>query len=325
MPPSVGASHIMGTMHDSIFSPILAAGEFIPPDVVDRIDTATDIGTADLVALLDDAADAVIPQLLTALDNGDVAAINSATWGLGLQMQPILFGVWQGAFDSGAVDGLGEVIEAVEAEVGPRVRALGAVILRAQLDADTLAAIEEVYNTPAPQLINTDAVQAVIARVSQISGDFAADTLASLKQAVIAAIVPQADTGEPITRAQLLERIESVLGVGRNRATAIARTEINYAYNRGRVAAFNRVTLVDYVRVIVIQDNRLTDICRSRAGVVVPKENLSLIGGAPPYHVQCRTMLGAVMSKLPRFQEMVADPGLRPENRDLVPLPPGWA
>lgn len=104
----------------------------------------------------------------------------------------------------------------------------------------------------------------------------------------------------------------------------IARHELAYAYNRGRQASFNRVSLVDYVRVLVIDDDRLTNICRSRAGLVVPKGDLSEISGPPPYHVQCRTMLGAVMSKLPRFEDMVTDPALDPQNRELTPLPQGW-
>jgi hypothetical protein len=81
---------------------------------------------------------------------------------------------------------------------------------------------------------------------------------------------------------------------------------------------------VDYVRVLVIDDSRTTAICLSRRGLVVPKEDLAEIGGPPPYHVLCRTTLGAVMSKLPRFRPILDDPNNQPQNRVLEPLPAGW-
>lgn len=179
-------------MHDSTFTPLLRASEpFVPKRVVNRLDKASDRAADDFHALLEAAVDDLMGQLESALDSGDVQAATQATWGLSLQMQPVLFEVWASAFDNGAVDGLKEITKTVDAEVGKIARALSAPIFRAQLDADTLAAIEEVYSTTAPQLINTDAVQAVIARVSQIAGDFADDTLLTLKQAVIAAIAPK--------------------------------------------------------------------------------------------------------------------------------------
>jgi hypothetical protein len=82
--------------------------------------------------------------------------------------------------------------------------------------------------------------------------------------------------------------------------------------------------LVDYYRVISILDSRTSEICRTRAGVVVPKDELWRIGGLPPWHGRCRTTIGAVMSQLSRFQEMVNDPANDPANRELEPLPKGW-
>jgi hypothetical protein len=67
-----------------------------------------------------------------------------------------------------------------------------------------------------------------------------------------------------------------------------------------------------------------SEVCRSRAGVVVPKDQIGTIGGLPPWHGRCRTTIGAVMSRLSRFQDLVNDPDRNPANRTLAPLPTGW-
>jgi phage putative head morphogenesis protein, SPP1 gp7 family len=302
-------------MIDSVFSRLLLSPEF--PAASDlALQGMEDDAVAMLREILEDSIDAYLDQVM-GLPLEEVMAQPLPQFKG--QADPVLVVMWGQAFDLGAVD----AIAYVHGQIDRELKAAGLPRIQA-LDQETLDIIQEAYDTVAPQLENLDALAAVIARVNHITGDWAEDVLAEVRGHVIASILPQVETGEPISREELILRIESTLEINTTRARVIARHETSYAYTKGRMASFNRVKLVDYVRVLVISDDRTTQICLSRQGLVVPKDGLDQIGGAPPYHIQCRTTLGAVMSRLPRFQAILDDPNSRPENRTLEPLPSGW-
>lgn len=273
-----------------------------------------DAGTAALVEILESETDSLLRRAETALTNGDIPALLSLQWPAAGLMARAIVRIWAEGFAVGAEHGLEEMRTAV-ADLVPV-----AMIRRFAL-ADDMA---QVLTLDANQLINTDAVAAVLGRSNMLAGNFADDTFNLLRQDLIAAIAPQPGTGNPISRRELVERVQKTLGVGANRAAAIAVTETNYAYTNGRLNSFKQSELVDYVRVIAVTDSRTTQICLSRNGLIAPKNDLSAIGGSPPYHTFCRSTLGAVMSQLSRFQDMVADPNNDPANRSLAPLPTGW-
>jgi SPP1 gp7 family putative phage head morphogenesis protein len=171
-------------------------------------------------------------------------------------------------------------------------------------------------------LINSPAREAVLNRAVQIAGGFGVDTINRLKQDLIASIVPQ-DGGDPISRRELRERIVKTLEVSEARAEAIARTETTAAYNTGRVSTYKQSELVTHVRFLAITDSRVTDICASRNGLVIPIEESGEY--APPLHVNCRSVLTPLMASVSdRHRQMLEDERRNPANRNLVALPPGW-
>ncbi|WP_206754656.1 MULTISPECIES: minor capsid protein [Cyanophyceae] len=300
---------------DSVFTPHLRfADELLIP--IAEIEAAQqqveDSATAAIMAAIEEETQGLLQRVEQALLDGDVGAINMARWPLAGRLARAIVGLWGGGFDAGARQGLEEMRAAVE-----EVRSF---VHRFALADDA----RRVLTLEPQQLVNSDAVDAVVGRANLLAGDFSDDVFTRLKGDLTAAIVPQPGTGEPIARPELLRRIQSTLGVAKGRATTIARTETTYAYNTGRMASFNDSELVDYVRVIAIRDRRTSDVCQSRDGLVVPKGELATIGGPPPWHYRCRTTIGAVMSQLSRFKAMVADPANDPANRAIAPLPKGW-
>lgn len=306
---------------DSVFGPIIRMAES-PLIPVERIESDQDAieesAVAQMVSILNSQALLLLERMEPALDSGSVRAINEATWPVKQLLQPVLFELWSDGFLLGGEHG----IEAMQAGA---VNAVQASRMRFRLDPDLIAEIDGIMGMEPAQLINVDAVQAVVERVNLLAGDFADDVFLELRKHLVSAIVPQPDTGEPISRPQLIERIQSELGIGENRAKIIARTELTSAYNQGRLQSFNDSDLVDYVRFLAISDDRTTDICRTRDGMLIPKSDTGTIAfNTPPLHYQCRSTLSPVMSRLSRFEEMVTDPSRDPQNRDLVPLPQGW-
>ena len=305
----------MALIYDSVFTPQLRfADDLLMP--IAEIEAAQqrveDVATAAIMVAIEEETQGLLQRLEQALIDGDVAAINMARWPLAGRLARAIVGLWSGGFAVGAQQGLEEMRAAVE-EVRPFLR-------RFALADDA----RRIFDLEPQQLINTDAVDAVMGRANMLAGDFSEDVFGRLKQDMIAAIVPQGGTGEPISRGELLMRIQGTLGVSESRAINIAVTETTYAYNTGRMSSFQQSDLVDYVRVIAILDSHTSEQCRTRAGLVVPKDQLATIGGLPPWHGRCRTTIGAVMSQLSRFKAMVADPANNPANRAIEPLPKGW-
>lgn len=306
---------------DSVFSPILQFAEqpLIPASQIERTQRRIETRYGnEMTEALEAETQRYLDRMDDALADQDVRAINASQWPAASVLQRIIFELWTDAFALGGEQGIEEMRTATsDVREFSRVRRF-AVPLDVQRD------IEAIFELETPQLINTDAVEAVVGRSNLLAGDFADDVFLDLRKHLVAAIVPQADTGNPISRSELLERIRKTLSVGEVRARAIAATELNYAYNQGRRNSFNESDLVDYIRIIVVNDDRLSDICRSRLGLIVPKNEMDSIGGWPPYHVHCRTTGSPVMSRLSRFREMVEDSTRVPANRELVPLPRGW-
>ena len=75
------------------------------------------------------------------------------------------------------------------------------------------------------------------------------------------------------------------------RIEAIARTEITRADTYGRLISMKRDDEVIGVEFSAILDDRTTDICESRNGLIMRLDDPRLPENTPPCHVQCRSML----------------------------------
>ena len=80
-----------------------------------------------------------------------------------------------------------------------------------------------------------------------------------------------------------------------NRIEAIARTEVTRADSMGRlISSYGDDDVLGY-EFSAIMDDRTTDICASRHGLVMAKDDPRLAENTPPQHVNCRSVLLSLM------------------------------
>ncbi|NJO63811.1 MAG: minor capsid protein [Richelia sp. RM2_1_2] len=174
---------------------------------------------------------------------------------------------------------------------------------------------------------NTPAEDAIRARINQLSVDVTNSEWLKIKDLLEQAMSPQPGSGEPISRAELIKGIEQELGVksGRyaNRAQTIARTELTFAYNAGRLQTYRDSGLVEAVKFYTILDERRCPICASRQELVIPLKNWrGIAANSPPMHPNCRCVLSPVLKK---EKIELKNPNSKIENRELVPRPLLWS
>ncbi len=173
---------------------------------------------------------------------------------------------------------------------------------------------------------NTPAEDAIRGRINQLAQDVTNSEYKRIQQDLLAAVTPQPDTKQPISRNELLKRIEERLGTksGRysKRAETIARTELTFAYNAGRLETYRESGLVEAVRFYTIIDERRCPTCSSRHGLVIPLNDWQAIAAnSAPLHPNCRCVLSPVLKKSPELK----DRDRQVQNRELVPRPVLWA
>lgn len=308
-------------MYDSIFSRF--AQEPFPNDrplvpassILAAMDGIAEPLAAQLYGMLGAAIDQFIGRHFNSLQLGDRLKLLSGEWNLDKQMQLALFAAWQAAWGEGGKGLIAEIKAAVPSR-----------LTYADGDEESIleereAAIDALLTIQPDALTSNPAVVAIRQRTFQLAGSFASSQLERLKLDLIEAI--EGAKGAPISRKELVQRIEDNLQVGKTRAIAIAQTEVTAAYNAGRVATALLSDEVTHFRFLAIDDNRTTPICRSRNGLIVPKTEYGLY--VPPLHVRCRSTISPVMAGiLPKHQAWVDDPARNPNNRELVPLPKNW-
>lgn len=280
------------------------------------------------VATVSAAADRLMLRALPLVERRDIAGVEALEWQAAIALQMPIYDLWVQAYALG-----GEHMQQAFRLAIPRnerSRFSGIPEFRNRqhyvLSVDVARLLSQFFDLEPGQLIASAAQQAVLNRVIQLAGSFARSQLRSLKDDLIAAIVPQPDTGNPISREDLLQRIQSTLNVGRVRADNIARTEITHAYNRGRVSMGLRSELLDGFRFLAIDDSRTTDICRTRNGMIILRsDSAGLAANTPAMHFRCRSTLSPILSRVnARHRTMLADPDRRRQARELAPLLPGW-
>jgi len=79
------------------------------------------------------------------------------------------------------------------------------------------------------------------------------------------------------------------------RIHAIARTEATRAYNIGNLdEAYHSQAITKYEYIAVL-DERTTEICRTRNGLIIDANDISMVAqNTPPLHVNCRSMLSGI-------------------------------
>lgn len=122
----------------------------------------------------------------------------------------------------------------------------------------------------------------------------------------------------------VVKSIEDTLEKTKYQAERIFRTETTKWFNKSRVKYFETQSDVDYYQVFAVTDGRVSKICESRHGFVVPAKKANLKKYRPPFHPNCRTILRPLISKLKSHQKII-DKGLKVHESSFEPLPRGWA
>lgn len=250
------------------------------------------------IELIDAAIDDMLRQGVDLAQQGNLAGLAGLDSSVRVALQQPIYDAWNQSYNLGAQHGLAAI----------------------QIAAPTL----DILFNPIP-LSNSPAEQAVLQRAIQLSGNFTNDMIDRLKQDIISSIQPDG-TGNPINRRELRTRIAATLNVAESRAELIARTESTAAYNRGRLATYAQSGAVDAVRFLAVTDNRTTQICLSRNGLIWRVGDPDIANNTPPLHGRCRSVLSPILSQYnDSHAEMLADPNRNPANNTLEPLPKGWS
>ncbi len=120
--------------------------------------------------------------------------------------------------------------------------------------------------------------------------------------------------------------IEHAAKVGRARARTIIETETTRYYNATRTNIYDQMEQVGGYLFICVRDHATTKWCRSRGipPMVLLKGTPALRKNTPPCHWNCRSELLPLSTLNPSHRKLLEDTSRYPENRKLVPLPPGW-
>lgn len=85
----------------------------------------------------------------------------------------------------------------------------------------------------------------------------------------------------------------------------IFRTETTRYFNDARVSYFQENTDVDFVQIIAVTDGRISNICESRDGYVIPIARAGEKQFKPPFHWNCRSVQSPLDTDLKSDQETV--------------------
>ena len=89
----------------------------------------------------------------------------------------------------------------------------------------------------------------------------------------------------------LRESSEELANMARQRIEAIARTEVTRADSMGRLISMKANDDVIGVEFSAVMDDRTTDMCVERNGLIMRLDDPRLPENTPPLHVQCRSLL----------------------------------
>ena len=250
----------------------------------------------------DRAVSKAVDFLSNTIALGKEKEIKQYKWGLHIGLSNDLYGEWLLGWQSGKKTGDREADALRHREINKTIN----------------------FAQPEPEsaiLRNRAAEQAIKNRVNTLARDVSDSEWEAIKGDILDAIKPPSADRPPISRKELLKRIDEKLGDRKNkfkgRAETIARTELTFAYNAGRLDSYVRSPLVEGVRFSTIFDERRCAICASRQGIIVSLEDIEgLAQLAIPVHPRCRCVWSPVLKT--EFKGAIATPGRKIKDRKLI-------
>jgi phage putative head morphogenesis protein, SPP1 gp7 family len=157
-----------------------------------------------------------------------------------------------------------------------------------------------------------EALRALLARELLLADDMDAKLMAEAKKILV-------DNLEGVAKDETFERMLRLFEGNVARAELVVVTETTYAYNRGRLVAFNSAG-VDYIEFSAVMDLRTSNQCSTRHGKIMRLDSPDLADNTPPLHGRCRSVL------LPIFgayqEDLLTEDAL--DWTEVVPIAESW-
>ncbi len=145
--------------------------------------------------------------------------------------------------------------------------------------------------SPPSKMQNKRAQDAIWTRVNTLAGNVADTEWAKIQDSL------KENIKGDISRSQLQAQINDTLGskTFAGRAETIARTELTFAYNAGRIETY-RANNVESIRRYCIVDERTCEQCAGLNGMVARLDDMAAVMRLqPPSHPRCRCTTGALL------------------------------
>ncbi len=125
--------------------------------------------------------------------------------------------------------------------------------------------------------------------VPELAGILEVDTLEKVRDVVRQSMLEGTTLQERIKA--LRESVPEIQNMAKHRIEAIARTEVTRADSMGRLIEMKNNDDVVGVEFSAVMDDRTTDICSSRHGLIMRMDDPRIPEMTPPLHVRCRSLL----------------------------------
>ncbi len=146
-----------------------------------------------------------------------------------------------------------------------------------------------VYKGEWNSVIPQDSVDWINNYMPKLAGVFEQNVLEATRKVIQNSLVEGLTLQERMKA--LREAAPELSAMSKHRIEAIARTEITRADTLGRLTSMKANDDVIGVEFSAIMDDRTTDICASRHGLVMRLDDPRLAENTPPLHVNCRSLL----------------------------------
>lgn len=130
--------------------------------------------------------------------------------------------------------------------------------------------------------------------------------------------------GDDATKDQIYEAIRKEAKVVASRARMITETETTRYFNKGRREVYDQSPDVTHYLFMAIRDHRTTKWCRTRHGLVYPKDAKITDTETPPCHWNCRSEMLPLLASNPVHRALIDDPRRQRSLHHPEPLPRGW-
>ena len=139
------------------------------------------------------------------------------------------------------------------------------------------------------EVIPVEAVNWLNEYVPKLAGVFSASVLERVREVIQASMLEGATLQERMK--VLRESSEELSRMSDRRIEAMARTEITRADSMGRLVSMKGNEDVIGVEFSAVMDDRTTEICTERNGLIMRLDDPRLPENTPPLHIRCRSLL----------------------------------